>query len=156
MMSNDTAVSYDQFRRYAQRFIAVMDRAQTLPTRSFLLELGSALAELYALALMLPDPGAGGRARSPVDVAIPSLEALHTVVSGDGPGSPAHTLTDDLAAVYRALKSGMVRMSHGTAPSEILRHWRHTFQTDWGDHATAAMRAIYLVLRDSTLTPSGR
>lgn len=154
-MSNDAAVSYDQFRRYAQRFIAVLDRSQTLPTRSFLLEAGGALADLYSLALMLPDPKSVTSVRPELDVPGPQLDSVQQAIASRG-GAPAADLTGHLAAVYRALKSGIVRMSHGVPASEILRHWRQTFVTEWGDHATAAMRAIYLVLRQDSLSPTGR
>lgn len=153
-MSNDAAVSYDRFRRSAQRFIAVLDRSQTLPTRSFLLESGSALADLYALALMLPEPDGPVSARPELEARGPRLDSVRRAIGSHAGASG--DLTGHLGAVYRALRSGIMRLSHGAAPPEILRYWRQTFLAEWGDHATAAMRAIYLILREDSLTTSGR
>ena len=92
------------------------------------------------------------------DVPSPSLDAVKDAIAArDGQdGSEEGRLADDDDAVYRPLTEGIMRMSQGASPPEILRHRRTTFLSHWGDHATSAMRTIYLVVRTGAFPASTR
>lgn len=160
--TNDAALSYDQFRRHAQRFVSLVERGEALPTHSFLIEVATALAELCAVALTLPDIASESRTTPDVEIAtLPVMEAVRNrlgnadehweVFDPTKKGEPLkRSLAEDIANIYGDLKHGLLLTAHGASTSEVLAHWRQAFSTHWGMHATGAMRAIYWALHHRT------
>lgn len=159
----DAALFYDQFRRHAQRFVSLVERGAALPTRSFLIEVATALAELCAMALTLPDVEPETRTKPDVEIAAPSVvETLKSrlghadrhweVFDPTQKDEPVQgSLAEDIANIYGDLKQGLLLTAHGASISEVLWHWRQAFITHWGMHATGAMRAIYWALHHGVL-----
>lgn len=158
----DAALFYDQFRRHAQRFVSLVERGEALPTHSFLIEVATALAELCAIALTLPEIEAQTHTKPDVDVATPSVvETLKTrlgnvdahweVFDPTKKSEPVRgSLAEDIGGIYRDLKRGLLLTAYGASTSEVLSHWRKAFNTRWGMNATGAMRAIYWALHHHT------
>lgn len=160
--NTDAALFYDQFRRHAQRFVSLVERGEALPTHSFLIEVATALAELCAVALTLPDIESKSHTKPEVEIARPSVvEAVRNrlgkadehweVFDPTRKGEPLkRSLAEDIANIYRDLKHGLLLTAHGASTSEVLSHWRQAFSTHWGMHATGAMRAIHWALHHRT------
>jgi hypothetical protein len=55
------------------------------------------------------------------------------------------SLSDDLADIWRDLKTGVAEMDGGraTAINDATWHWRFSFETHWGHHATGAIAALH-------------
>ncbi|MGH2435921.1 MAG: DUF5063 domain-containing protein [bacterium] len=164
----DAAVFYDQFRRHAQRFVSLVERGEAIPTSSFLIEVVTALAELCAIALTLPEIETQTETQTDLDVTAPSVVETLARRLGD---ADAHwevsdptkktepvraSLAEDIAGIYRDLKRGLLLTAHGASTTEVLRHWRKSFNTRWGMKATGAMRAIYWALHHRTCEVESR
>jgi len=159
----DAALFYDQFRRHAQRFVSLVERGEALPTRSFLVEVATALAELCAVALTLPDIESETHTKPDVEIATPSVvktlrnrlgkaDEHWEVFDPTKKDEPLkRSLAEDIANIYGDLKHGLLLTAHGASTSEVLSHWRQAFSTHWGMHATGAMRAIYWALHHGVL-----
>lgn len=159
----DAALFYDQFRRHAQRFVSLVERGEALPTRSFLVEVATALAELCAVALTLPDIESETHTKPDVEIATPSVvetfrnrlgkaDEHWEVFDPTKKDQPVkRSLAEDIANIYSDLKHGLLLTAHGASISEVLAHWRQAFSTHWGMHATGAMRAIYWALHHRTV-----
>lgn len=171
LSSADAALFYDQFRRHAQRFVSLVERGEALPTRSYLIEVATALAELCATALTLPPIEAKTHTTPEIDLtAPPALKSLkHRLGDADKhwdvfdptkKDEPTEgSLAEDIANIYGDLKYGLLLTAHGASTSEVLAHWRERFGAHWGMHATGAMRAIYWALHhrafeEETQTPA--
>lgn len=169
----DAAVFYDQFRRHAQRFVSLVERGEAIPTTSFLIEVVTALAELCAIALTLPEVAAQEGAaqterHADLDVATPSVvkslvrrlgdaDAHWEVADPTQRSEPVRaSLAEDIAGIYRDLKRGLLLTAHGASTSEVLHHWRKSFNSRWGMKATGAMRAIYWALHHRTFEVQSR
>jgi hypothetical protein len=57
-------------------------------------------------------------------------------------------LADDLADIYRDLKSGLSIWENqlGIQVPEIVWNWKFLFQAHWGQHAIDAMRALHQIV----------
>jgi len=69
----------------------------------------------------------------------PSIDGLEGV---DKPG--AGDLADDLADIYRDLIEGLWLLHNGCEQAAVW-HWRFSFRSHWGQHATSALRAMHCV-----------
>lgn len=162
-MHADAALFYDQFRRHAQRFVSLVERGEALPTRSFLIEIATALAELCAMALTLPAIEPETQTKPDVEIPTPSVVETLRNRLGDADGhwevfnprqkdEPVEgSLAEDIGNIYEDLKRGLLLTAHGASTTEVLWHWREAFKSRWGMHATGAMRAIYWVLHHHVL-----
>ena len=56
-------------------------------------------------------------------------------------------LADDLADIYRDIKSGLFLHEAGHTV-EAIWDWKQTYMTHWGRHITSAIHAIYCRLAD--------
>jgi hypothetical protein len=67
-------------------------------------------------------------------------ESVQEAVMGD--------LADDLADIYRDLKSGLNVWENqkGNQIIEIVWNWKFLFQAHWGQHAIDAMRALHQIV----------
>jgi len=59
-----------------------------------------------------------------------------------------HSLSDDLADIYRDIKPGLLVWIKVTAVErlKIIWDWKFSFEDHWGQHAVNALRAIYFLL----------
>lgn len=55
-------------------------------------------------------------------------------------------LYDDISDIYRDLSEGLFLYEKVSA-NEAERYWRQSFRYHWGDHATGALRTLYLHLQ---------
>lgn len=122
------------------------------------------IAELCAAVLTLPDAEEGGSWPPDADV---NDEEWRSVFVGCGrlpvrfyavlfnplaqpPESPATgDVADDIADIYRDVVSGLRAFDAG-ATDEAVWHWRFTFWSHWGRHATGAMGALREWVGDRT------
>lgn len=168
LSSADAALFYDQFRRHAQRFVSLVERGEALPTRSYLIEVATALAELCGTALTLPPVEAKTQTTPDIELtAPPALKSLKSrlgdvdrhwdVFDPTKKDEPTEgSLAEDIANIYGDLKFGLLLTAHGASTSEVLAHWRERFGSHWGMHATGAMRAIYWALHHNAFEEEPR
>lgn len=123
---------------------------------------------LYAAALELPQPWSEGvsRAPGPAPATLYQLHAVRTraaaiplqhyseifspLVPPDEP--VVGDLADDLVNIYREVSAGLVLYEAGRVDDAIWQ-WAFNFQTQWGKHASSAIRALHCYL--SQEDPSG-
>lgn len=53
-------------------------------------------------------------------------------------------LADDLADIWRDLRSALDWLDSGADPADVLWEWRFGFETHWGLHAVQALRALHV------------
>lgn len=64
----------------------------------------------------------------------------------DGKPDPeilAGDLCDDLADIWRDLKSGLLALDEGAPEVEVQWEWRWGFYNHWGSHATSALTVLH-------------
>jgi hypothetical protein len=138
-------------RRYCE-LLEALGRDEPTDAR----QLASALGELYAAATQLPH-------RSPADVATEpaappdstavrhalqavfgELDRYWTVFDPGHRDEPVEaSLADDLADVYSDVKQGLMVLDETGDMDEATWHWRDSFWSHWGRHATEALRAMH-------------
>ena len=153
------------YREAAVAFCALVENRREHPAPEWLKEVHLLLPRLYAAALALPrvepdteSPGERevthdnwqalytdladrlGRWGSYFDVCDPYDEANHEPVR--------MSLADDLADIYRDVKSGLLAEQSVTAarPNDVLWTWRFEFESHWAAHAARALRALQTAL----------
>lgn len=120
------------------------------------------LAELHLAAVELPDLGIGKN----IDAESISHDEWSQFFNKFG-GLPVNSysdvfnplqeeepvinsLADDLADIYRDLKSGLL-LFEAQHPLDAAWEWRFGFQTHWGQHLVGAQRPIHEYLSDERL-----
>jgi hypothetical protein len=73
----------------------------------------------------------------------PLTETPNEVVAG--------SIADDLADIWRDLKSGLLELDANDTVSkmDVWWGWRFNFHFHWGAHSASALRVLYYALRDS-------
>lgn len=66
----------------------------------------------------------------------------------DEPAPVLLPLADDLADIWRDLKSTLTLLAAGGSPDDAVWQWRFDFSTHWGAHASEALRAIHALARE--------
>lgn len=144
-----------RFEELAESFVAFVDDASHLPADRFVGELERHLLDLYRAALDLALPEDAEDAAPPSAVTNDEAAALQRRLSDqlgdfdvyrlvfdpyelDAP-PVAGSLADDVADIYRDLKSGLA----ATNDAEATWQWRFGFDTHWGRHAAHALYALY-------------
>jgi hypothetical protein len=56
------------------------------------------------------------------------------------------SLSDDLADIYRDVRSGLLKWRRGDSGEALWEWWFH-FEIHWGEHASGAVRAMYALSR---------
>jgi hypothetical protein len=59
-------------------------------------------------------------------------------------GEVTGDIIDDLGDIYRDLRRGLVHWQDGNL-ADALWEWRFNFQIHWGEHATSALRALFVL-----------
>lgn len=139
------------------------------PAPEFLADIHRRLAAVYEHALNLPSSGGRHPPEAPATRPAPAT----TEASGNAPrfhafvqrlgadryyfevfdpwedtGDPAVVgdLADDLWDIYTELQAGLALWDQGRRENAIWE-WRFGFEMHWGEHATGAMRALYMLAR---------
>lgn len=147
------------FARLAARFCALLDRRDQLERRELLEEAHELVAQLYGAALALPPTRPSRpvrrRAQAPGEDARTRLRETAALI---GPRRDAYrqcfdpynldedplpsSLAEDLCGVYADLADGLAHWDAGEADDAVWA-WRFSFGSHWGEHASAALRALY-------------
>ena len=148
------------FKGAAERYVALIDAAESAERLHLFLDLASALSGIYATALELPksEPGStdlvadgmGSEGRSE------SLKRMENLLGADdwywtavpfmkkdNPELVTGSLADDLTDVYLDLKSGLDQLGAGVPNPDVIWEWRFAFWSHWGEHAVNALRIIH-------------
>jgi hypothetical protein len=154
----DVVSSQQQFAVVAEAFIAVVDSSEGQSQTEFLRELERALTRLYEAGLTLddldPDENSPPLDRMTSDEAAALQRRLgrkfgahdfYAVVSDpyDLDSAPVTgSLADDVADIYRDLMKGFAELANGHV-ANALWQWKFDFDNHWGQHAAAAIYALY-------------
>ena len=157
-----------RFSREARRFVEWADGTVCADRLGATVALRR-VAQLYAEALELPQPWSERAALQRIDIpvflearlnqvrlraaAIP-LQHYSDIFSPGVPPDPPRVgdLADDLVAIYRDVALGLHLHEHGRT-DDALWQWGFGFQSQWGQHASSAIRALHCYLAQED--PSG-
>jgi hypothetical protein len=155
------------FERDALTFCDLIESCDAVRRGPFVWRVGDALAELYAAATKLP-PVEPTDADADVDVDESALISstgysdlfsrlsehlgeldIYRVVFDpyDAEEPVTGSLADDLADIYRDIKSGFLALDRGDDEADVIWEWRFSFGTHWGLHALRALYAIHSITR---------
>lgn len=148
------------FVERAREFCRFVDELGTRSDRELeLRELGVQLARLYAAGLALPEVDSDDVASEPEPVR-PGLERLNVSywllfnpLELEEP--VAATLADDVGDIYLDVARGLALFDDPTCWwRSAAWSWRFHMSIHWGNHATAALRAIQWLLATSEQSSS--
>lgn len=173
-MTSDFKIEQARFSAIAEKYCGIVDRAAAFSRTQLLAALYRILPELLCEAIQLPDTDPNDRegADDPKKDLSPTLtnstisqsdwSSLYQLLRqkfGDadlyqtifnpteGKESVTASLADDIADVYRDLRSGLSLASVGAAsPADVIWEWRFGFYSHWGNHAINALRTIHHIL----------
>lgn len=148
------------FARKARAYCALVDQPPALTREGALLRMSQALADLFQLALRLPDLSdeATPEVNTNCEPAASALQAWvsllcvdHYWVVFDPFTNPETSLTfnslaDDLSDVYSNLKRGLFLFEAGLVHGACWE-WRSSFVSHWGESLLEAERALFLAAR---------
>jgi hypothetical protein len=148
-----TNSTIDQFAQVARQYFAWAE-GDLGETQEEVRRAGRLLAELHLAALRLPDLGPGGdkdAVRISQDewllmyqkfgkLPLASYWDVFNPLEEEGP--ILNSLADDLADIYRDVKSGL-SLFESQHLIEAAWDWRLNFQIHWGGHLVGAQRAIH-------------
>ena len=155
----------EDFGRAAARFCALIERVGVVPLRRWLFDVEGALATVYASAAKLPDVGPATDQmihRMPHAEWAALFEELRAVLGNvdtywlvfdprNQSSVVSASLADDLADIYRELRSGLDASRSGAPPEDVLFDWRSSFESHWGTiGALGAIRDAVQKLSDGT------
>jgi hypothetical protein len=157
----------EDFGPAATRFCAVIERAGTITLRRWLIDLERTLSAVYASAAALPDVGPAtdrGVQRMSHEEWAALFEGLRDYLGDtdvywmvfdvrNQASLVSASLADDLADIYRELRSGLEALHSGASPEDVLFDWRTSFETHWALHAHGALGAIRAAIQASTTAP---
>lgn len=163
MIESHVIAAYERFTELARRYCNAIED-ETLKGREALEAFRILLSDLYASAAVLPDVQPGDPsdrfisdatftrlcrrlgARLPVD----TYWSPHRLCTAHPEEAVAGSLTDDLADIWRDLKSGLMGLvSAGySTRAYIWWDWRFQMEIHWGRHATDALRVMHEALQD--------
>ena len=155
-------MSLDLFIRAAEEYCAFIDQADQASRSDLLHGMHCRLADLYAAALRLPGVSIGFP---------PEVDNSKADTSWDKSGTAAlarelrrrigdvdlskevyaeealpDRLSDDLASIYADLKGGLDLWTAGHQRDEVVWEWTFGFIHHWAQHATDAMRLLWLLM----------
>ena len=134
----------------------MIERAGATTLRRWLIDLERTLAAVYASAAALPDVGPTterGIQRMSHEEWAALFEQLRGFLGDSDPywmvfdvrhqeSLVSASLADDLADIYRELRSGLDALRSGASPEDVLFDWRTSFETHWALHALGALHAV--------------
>ncbi|WP_278261699.1 DUF5063 domain-containing protein [Nocardia sp. AG03] len=65
----------------------------------------------------------------------------------------AGSVADDLADIWRDLRTGLTALDTGSPWQDVVFDWRLSYLGHWGNHATDALRALHSTLHTDLLQP---
>lgn len=154
-----------EMRREAERYCSLVERAESFEPEALAAALEASLADLIAAASRIPDvpPSDDEVPEGPshdewagrfaaLQRALGDWSGYWTTLETHGDDAPQTVtlpLGDDLADVWRDLKTGLLALESGWPPGDVQWQWRFDFYVHWGRHATEALRALHARLADS-------
>lgn len=139
---------------------------------AFASHLLTALGEVVAAAMRLPEVGAGEEVDFPVEVSHEQWHAMYQRIGRLLPwagyywevsypfdddevsaGAVVGDLVDDLADVWRDLQNGLLALGEGVPPGDVQAQWRRDYWSHWAHHALSAMRMLTLHLSERGRRP---
>jgi hypothetical protein len=160
MVTNEDELG--QLRMVATEYFEIIEKSASLSRRQFLESVQRLVADLYRLALSLPqvkpDTADGPQDRitneqwraiyNQLDRTLGEANIYWLVLDPADPkdhDAIAHTLSDGLADIYRDLKN-CVPDGLEAFDNDALWNLRFSFETHWGQHAVSALAAIHALL----------
>lgn len=153
-----------EFRREAEQYCSLIERAASLKQEEFAAQLTASLAALLSAAARLPDatptdtdlPDRPSHEQwserfAEVQTALGEWEAYWTTLAPYGEEAEEAVmlpLGDDLADIWRDLRQGLLALEDGASPEDVVWEWRFGFYSHWGRHATEALRALHARLAE--------
>ncbi len=150
------------FTAQARRYCAFIEDIPAPNSWTFAQGCLTELLGLYQLALHLPEVAPGNRGslerinhetwaavRENLgrQLARDYYWAIFEPLELEKPEPICGSLSDDLADIWRDLKPGVAAIDTGTTTliSDVVWHWRFSFETHWGHHAANAITALHAV-----------
>ena len=140
-----------KFYEKAKHFCAYLENTEALQKPNFQ-QLALILAELYGLALILPD--VESESESALNREIKSLHIdfgkydtyweVHNPFDCDDP--VCGSLSDDFSDIYKELNIGINMYAKDI--NEAIWHWKWSFENHWSYHVVDALRALNQILQD--------
>jgi hypothetical protein len=159
-----------EFREQAERYCALIDLPGQYRRREYAALLLESLAGLVWAATRLPDPEpthtdvADGPSHEDWAERVTAVSRVvgkwnqywttMEVLGDDEPDVVTLPVWDDLADVWRDVKSGLLALEDGEPVEDVAWQWRFDFWTHWGAHATEALRALHARLAEEGGPPS--
>ena len=166
---NETEENVKRFVNTAIKYCELIEKHGELDRESFLVEMNEILAVMYQQAISLPSVDIENINEDEEEKVVSSEEWNHLFLSLQNkledwvyyydvfnPNNLEETepvcsdLADDLADIYRDIKSGLHYWLKFTPDNQIFAvwHWRFSFWSHSGQHITGAIRSIFWRLSD--------
>ena len=156
----------DSFEDLARRYCKLLEDEAPIGALVFARECLILLLRLYDGAMQLPETAVGeeGTPRfshetwksmfESISARMPGSDCYWTVFEPlelEPPNPVVGSVADDLADVWRDLKSGLLLIDNGglKCTNSAVWEWRFSFESHWGRHAVAAITALHALSVDS-------
>lgn len=147
------------FKMLAKQYCQLIESAESATTHELLGRLHGLLPALIAAAQTLPETEPASEDLVPsishedwagrfsaVNAALGEQGHYWTTGDANGLDEPQVLmlpLADDLADIWRDIKSVLLHLESGGASDDAVWQWRFDFTTHWGSHACEALRAVH-------------
>jgi hypothetical protein len=154
------------FASLAARFCALVESSETLRLGELVQQTTQLIVALYDAAMRLPHPNPSEQ-DAPESLTADAWQALYQRLSiqfGDindysfifDPYDMAAlpvtgSLADDLADIYRDLKTGLI-VDAAEQSDDAIWEWRFGFEKHWGRHAAHALYALHVASNSGTVS----
>jgi uncharacterized protein DUF5063 len=162
-MEENTAELITQFRKVAGHFCDLVENCTSCSRAMFIKLAHGFLADLYRMGPLLPsvEPVSDDATQDRVsdEQCWKVYEAISEKLKDRAvywmvwdPADPAdnqaiqQTLADDLADIYRDLRSALLAEESETVTNDALWSLRFQYQHHWGQHAVSALTAMHSLL----------
>jgi hypothetical protein len=162
----------DSFEDLARRYCKLLEDETPIGASIFARECLILLLRLYDGAMRLPDTAAGEEDAprishetwklmfDSISARMPGHDCYWTVFEplDSSPPSPVvGSLAEDVADIWRDLKSGLLLIDHGgpNSRNSAVWEWRFNFESHWGRHAVEAITVLHALSVDSSSRVDG-
>ncbi len=162
----------DLFEDLARRYCKLLEDQTPIGASLFARECLILLLRLYDGAMRLPDTVARQEDApqishetwksmfDSISAGMPGRDCYWTVFEPLEPNPPSPvvgSLADDLADIWRNLKSGLLLIDHRgpNCRSSAVWEWRFSFESHWGRHAVEAITVLHALSGDSNSRVDG-
>jgi hypothetical protein len=164
MLDKKAREAVDEFVKYVERYCSLIENLDSINAGGLIEKLAVLLPALYINAIKLPTIWSDSD--DLIDDYVTSEMAAKVSRKVDGKlgkfnwhwcvfepfaekgEADQYILSDDLADIYRDLKDGLEAYKKDTGKNreEAIWAWKFNFEHHWGDHLTAALRAIHQLI----------